>query len=139
MPIDLEFKNTEHDAEVRIEDDGKVAYAYLLLYGKIVGDIWLYNVGDSPVTPEWTDKEKIPFSNPKEFVRNEDVLPIQSPSDVTLEWGRAPNGDLQAVIYLRDKKHALLCPEAKPGWCRLAAKAGPLAKPLDDAPSEPRD
>ncbi|MEL6732644.1 MAG: hypothetical protein AAFP83_16055, partial [Bacteroidota bacterium] len=28
---------------VVIEDDQKVAYAYLLHQGKIVGDVWLYN------------------------------------------------------------------------------------------------
>jgi hypothetical protein len=37
------------DRQVVLEDDGRVAYAYLLERDAIVADVWLYNIGEDPV------------------------------------------------------------------------------------------
>ena len=67
------------------EDDGKVAYAYLLDDGRIVADVWLYN---------------------------------RAAGQITLH------------VLIRGQLHATLAPGTKPGWCKLAAKDGPLASVL---------
>ncbi len=52
-----------------IEDDGKVAYAYLYDAEKrIVSDVWLYNRGENPATIDWSDRSKLPFQNPAGYV-----------------------------------------------------------------------
>src|ERR687898_201513 len=57
------------------EDDGKVAYAYLLDDGRIVADVWLYNRAAAPEAPEWRDRSKAPFLNPRGFTSEVPFLP----------------------------------------------------------------
>ena len=49
----LQFRSPDPRYSVVIEDDGRVAYAYLLHDDEIVGDVWLYNHGPAPAEPEW--------------------------------------------------------------------------------------
>lgn len=44
------FCSTEPEYSVVIEDDDKVCYAYLYFNKEIIGDVWLYNNVESPVT-----------------------------------------------------------------------------------------
>jgi hypothetical protein len=116
--------------KVAVEDDDRVAYAYLLRDGRVVGDVWLYNRGLPPAAPEWHDRSKAPFANPRGFARAATVNPIRSVDDVRVEW-IVERGELErAKVYLRGKLLALLAPGARPGWCRNAVKDGPLAKRL---------
>lgn len=117
-----------------LEDDGKVAYAYLLVDGVISGDVWLYNVSDAPEDPEWHDPDRLPFLNPRRFVDEEIFEPINNMDSVTVKWHDGPGGR-QATLELNGRTHAILRPGSKPGWCRLAVRANALARPLREAES----
>ena len=112
------------------EDDGKVAYAYLLEDGRIVGDVWLYNAAPTPDEPEWRDRSKAPFLNPRRFASAEPFRPATEEADVDLSWTKDPEGNLILRISLHGAYHAMLTPGSKPGWCRLAVNDGPLASVL---------
>ena len=132
MPMLLEYWNDELGAKVVFDDDGKTGYAYLIVGEKVVGDVWLYNVGESPQNPEWPDRDKMPFANPAGFASEERFEPIRDPNEIAVEWIVDSDGLSQVRVSLKGLEHALLRPGAKPGWCRLAVKPSPVAKPLND-------
>ena len=44
------------------EDDGEVAYGYMMIDKNIVSDVWLYNTADTPTTSPWRDgADELPF------------------------------------------------------------------------------
>jgi hypothetical protein len=43
------------DWEVIVEDDDRVAYAYLVREGRIIADVWLYNRLLAPWRPPWNE------------------------------------------------------------------------------------
>jgi len=113
---------------VVIEDDGKVAYAYLLKEEHIIGDVWLYNQAETPADPDWTDKESLPFLNGQEFVRD-NITPILNVDEVRVEW----TDDLEVggvLLYIRDQFTAKLTINSKPGWSTNVTKDGPLARTI---------
>jgi len=63
----LRLDSPDGRLSVMLEDDGRVAYAYLLQDGKVVGDVWLYNVVETPERVDWKDRSQMPFLNPKRF------------------------------------------------------------------------
>lgn len=133
MPMLLEYRNNESGAKVVFDDDGKTGYAYLIIEEKMVSDVWLYNVGEPPSHPEWPDRDKMPFSNPAEFVSGEKFDPLNEPGEIALNWQTDSNGLQRVIVTLRGIVHAVLQPGAKPGWCRLAVKTSPIARPLNEA------
>lgn len=112
---------------VVIEDDDRVAYAYLLDNdNKIVGDVWLYNVEPAPDRLELLDgPEMMPFLNPKEFCSMESISRITYDSNVI-----CVANDGYVSIEVDGLLVARLKAGAKPGWSRLACKHGPLALKL---------
>lgn len=128
------FQNDEDSYSVVFDDDGRVAYAYLLNpAGSIVGDVWLYNRCSTPVESEWKDPEKMPFANPQAYVNESDQDAFQvvdSISDVKVDWCNEAE-KVKARIYIRNKYFASLVEGAKPGSSLLAGKDGPLAKVLN--------
>jgi hypothetical protein len=123
----------DHDTlpyRVVVEDDERVAYAYLLREGRIVTHVWLYNHGPTPVEPEWRDRSKMPFMNPKGYAVGGIVRPIASDDEVHVEWNERDAVIDDVSVYIRGEPIAKLSPGAKPGWCIYAAKDGPLAKVL---------
>lgn len=58
------------DGKPIVEDDGKVAYAYLLKGNDIISDVWLYNQQRTPDTIDWTNKVDMLFLNPKNYILN---------------------------------------------------------------------
>jgi hypothetical protein len=117
---------------VVFEDDWKAAYAYLRDPAKsIVSDVWLYNAKDTPETPEWPDRTKMPYANPKGFALDEPPPVVQRPEDVTVTWiGDGTQLD-HADVKLNGLLYGRLAPGAKPGWAKLAGREGPLALPLE--------
>ena len=114
---------------VGIEDDGKVAYAYLLHGERIVGDVWLYNVAETPESVSFRDPEHMPFLNPRAFCRPDAQIPRLGPeSNVRCVWTSS-----HVDLFLDDDWIARLREGARPGWSKLAARSGPLARPLADA------
>ncbi|MCC8967306.1 hypothetical protein H8A95_34520 [Bradyrhizobium sp. Pear76] len=118
---------------VIIEDDGRVAYAYLLdCDGRIRSDVWLYNRCQTPVEPEWYDPTRMPFANPAPFATDDlSFSPPDSPGDITVEWGDSDSPD-DANVFISGKHFARLRVGMKPGWSALAAKDGPLAQVLKE-------
>lgn len=112
---------------VVVDDDGRVAYAYLRDGEQIVADVWLYNRCETPQTPTWADRSKHPFVNPASFARENDLGPLTSEQQVRIEWG-----DGAADIYLHGRLWATFRSGDKPGSCVLATRNGPLAKVLEN-------
>lgn len=125
----LRFDNSTSRRAVVLEDDGRVAYAYLLEEGKIVGDVWLYNVGPSPDEVDWGRRDAMPFENPRSLGTDRGTLRLSADSAVNCQWSQ--EGDV--TVFLDGVALARLAPGSTPGWSRLAIKDGPLARPLTDS------
>jgi hypothetical protein len=122
------FLSPDGHAAVVVEDDGRVAYAYLCdAAGAIRADVWLYNRCPAPLEPEWSDRNAAPYANPIAFIdQTTDFSPPRSAADVAVEWSWQERA-LTANIFLSRTLSARLMHGSKPGWSRLAAKDGPLA------------
>lgn len=108
---------------VVVEDDGKVAYAYLHDPSHaIIGDVWLYNRGPTPKSVDWANRDLLPFANPQDFASATTIEPLQREADVMVQWKRASGQPLQANLYIRGELFAVLKDGSTPGWSRLAAK-----------------
>ena len=114
--IEAQFSSVDGAHAVVIEDDGRVAYAYLLdADGKICGDVWLYNRGPAPKEPEWTDREKAPFANPEAFIAPAaELSPPTSADGFSVEWRRAESTSGRGVVGRSPEK-----PNEYPrfAWC----------------------
>jgi hypothetical protein len=111
---------------VVLEDDGRVAYAYLTDGGKIVADVWLYNIAPTPERVDWRDKTQMPFLNPKKFCKQESFPRITEQSNVVCT-ARAG----QVYVTIDGQLIARLEANVRPGWSKLASRNGPLALPLE--------
>ncbi len=123
-------KKSHCDYVLVVQDDGKVAYAYLLLRDEIIGEVWLYNQHPSPHKPNWEDKARMPFLNPRAYVRPVRFDPLRSANDIEVIWHEKGNDLHHAEVRLRGEQFALLWPGSKPGCSLLAAKDGPVANVL---------
>lgn len=123
------FESGDGTHSVVLEDDGRVAYGYLLEAGVIVSDVWLYNRGVAPDTPEWTSADaEMPFANSRQYAAQEPFTHVRDISECWVEWGCYDGEHIAALVRIRDRVHALLAEGEKPGYCRLAHRSGPLAK-----------
>src|SRR5215216_2635703 len=77
--------------------------------------------------PEWRDRSKAPFLNPRGFTSDEPFPPAADESEVEFSWSRNDQGQTALQVFIRGECHAMLAPGSKPGWCKLATKNGPLA------------
>jgi len=123
------FCNLNTSYSLIIEDDERVAYAYLMKEEDIIGDIWLYNQIPPPIIVDWEDTDDMPFLNPKEYVK-ECIPPIINENAIELKWTLIDNNETvkEVDIYINKKLIAKLSPESKPGWSKVVTKDGPLAK-----------
>ena len=77
----------------------------------------------------------MPFANPAGYALDSMKGIITRENDVTLSWMRNDNGITCVQILVNGELLAVLAPKTKPGWCRNAAKDGPLAKTLGTRPT----
>lgn len=135
-PVLLTFAH-ESGCSVVIDDDGRVAYAYLRgPEDDIIGDVWLFNRIASKTPVDWTDPTQAPFLNPPELARPfEGKLP--SVKDLSVEW-TLDGPLLLADVHVRGQLLARLSPGSTPGWNVLALVAGPCAQPFP-SPDEDDD
>jgi hypothetical protein len=126
LQIHCEF---DHHYSVLIQDDGRVAYAYLYEGEDIIGDVWLYNQQAAPTISFWRT-EDMPFLNPAEYLSKDAAIPpIETESDIRCEWTESLNdGLIEVGISIRGKFIASITSGSKPGWSVLVAKDGPLAQ-----------
>jgi hypothetical protein len=127
----LEFRHAQTGCSVVIDDDGRVAYAYLRdPDGEIIGDVWLYNRVTEPA--DWSDPSQAPFPNPPSHARPLDRPLPSGPGDFAVQW-LVDDQLLLAEVSLHGSRLARLSPGAAPGWSVLATAEGPCALPwLDD-------
>jgi len=138
MPSTELYVCIQHDVtdyEVIVEDDGRVAYAYLFQGEKMLAAAWLYNRCITPDAPEWKvtalERHPIPFANSKEFAIDEE-LPVFTTDDVSCSWEWEGDTLISIEVLLRDRLFARLQPGVMPGWSRLAKKDSPVAKVLGE-------
>jgi hypothetical protein len=125
----LRFDHSETGIAVVLEDDDRVAYAYLLEGDRVVGDVWLYNVLEPPETTNWEDTSAMPFLNPRDLCQPEKPQRLTSNSRIQCVWfDTGVEVSVDGVLWARLERGS------KPGWSRLAARPGPLAIPLDSPP-----
>jgi hypothetical protein len=128
MSFECSFAARGVDYELRIEDDGRVCYAYLFdSDGKICGKVWLYNRGPSL---RWFDAARgVPPRNPKQFVADTPFTLPKSGDDFSAQWSYEGNVPY-ARIFIRKDLIGILAPGTNPGWSALAKEDGPVAKVL---------
>jgi len=134
MTCDGKFIDAESGFSVVFDDDGKVAYSYMLDQDEsIIADVWLYNRCEAPSEPEWRDPDNMPFANPVGFVKDEVKMVVANNiEDVRVDWNLSGDNLIQASVYIRKSLVAILVEGAKPGWSSMALKDGPLAKVLEN-------
>jgi hypothetical protein len=112
-----------------VEDDGRVAYAYLVENEEdITGHVWLYNQLATPTNTVWIESE-MPFLNPIEYIgSNQNTKPLTESSEIVVRWELSQNNIIIANLYIRDTLIAKLSPQDFPGWSTMVIKDGPLAK-----------
>lgn len=121
----LRFDEPKGRRSLVLEDDGRVAYAYLQDGDSVVGDVWLYNVGQDPESVDWRDRSAMPFQNPAKYCTAEVLPRLRPDSDISCRWS-----DQGVTVSVAGLVWARLEKGARPGWSRRAQIAGPLAKPL---------
>lgn len=128
--VDGIFTDHKSGFSVIFDDDGRVAYAYLLdEQGSMVADVWLYNCCETPEQPEWASPDNMPFANSLAFSRDHTSFSgVGDISDVSIHW--PDSQDIEAQVNIRGELFARLVEGSKPGWCCMAKKDGPLAKVL---------
>jgi hypothetical protein len=121
------FADAQGRCAVLVEDDGRVAYAYLLdPDGVVCGDVWLYNRCEAPLEPEWRNRGLAPFANPVGYAVAAPLFPLpQTGSEIQVEW----SGD-HADVMVDGTLVARLAQGLRPGFSIQALKDGPLAKVL---------
>lgn len=125
----LGFTHAETGCSLVIDDDGRVAYAFLRGPDEeIIGDVWLYNRVPCDAPPDWTDASQAPFLNPPALARPLDGPP-PGPSELDVRW-TLDGPLLLADVLVRGELLARLSPGSAPGWNVLALAAGPCAQPF---------
>ena len=129
----LDFASPCGAYKLTFEDDGKVAYAYLKGNGSIVGDVWLYNRCLTPDSPEWGDRSRIPFANPREFAASAGhVTRPGDVGDVLVEWEYESGSERPvAYVYVFEDLYGVVGVGDKPGYARHAIKSGRLARVME--------
>jgi hypothetical protein len=127
----FQFDNAALGYSVIIDDDDRVAYAYLIYDDSVVGDVWLYNCGQSPDLPEWHDRGSAPFCNPREYAGDTRFSQIDNLGEVSVTWIQTDGALTSANVFIRGEMIARLAPGKKPGWSLNASKDGPLAYVLN--------
>jgi hypothetical protein len=114
---------------VVVDDDGRVAYAYLLRNGKITTDVWLYNRVPPPDDFDPAERGSPP-RNPAKYCVVPPPEPIHAEREVEVVW-EAPGGEVKSVsLLIRGAPAARLAPNVRPGWSAGAARDGPAARVL---------
>ncbi len=128
----LRYRFAESEYSAVIEDDGRVAYGYLLLDGKILGDVWLYNRVDAPAENQWRRPARMPFLNSRDYIDLASHVRFDDQTAIRMQWIEESEDGPHATIYYHSEIVAKIYVHSKPGRCRAAAKDGPLARVLSN-------
>lgn len=126
----LESSDRESGLLGRFEDNGRVAYLYLLEEERIIGEVWVYNRAPAHSGPNCDDLVKGLPVNPDGYASTEPFPPIESLNDLQFWWSGDAEHEAKLTLALRGEVLAVLVPGARPGWSRQAIRDGPLARVL---------
>ena len=131
MDVLLEF-DLENDYCVVIDEDDDVCYAYLKRKDEGVSHVWLYNRGETPLTPPWKEPgEPRPVKNSAEYVSEEAFSPPSEEDAFSVSLHTKPDrSSFYVDILIGGVCYGRLAPGVTPGWARLAKASNPLASPL---------
>jgi hypothetical protein len=122
--ISYEFVEPDGKRRVVLDDDGSVAYAYLFEDEKIVGDVWLYNVGETPEEIDWGNRDALPFPNPKPYSADLSIKRLRDIEARCFWTDRGADITFDGVLFARLERGAM------PGWSLNARVDGRLARVL---------
>jgi hypothetical protein len=127
----IESQASDGKTTALFEDNGKVAYCYIIEDGKIISDVWLYNRETAPLSKPWKFGVPPPYLNPIAYSEKINRLPKEN-EDVQIEWD-IKDGTPIAVMSIFGEKFGYLSSLTKPGFARLALKDGPLARTMQSS------
>lgn len=114
-----------------IEDDTKVAYAYLLKGENVVSDVWLYNSEETPKNIDWNDIDNAPFLNPSTYANNvKEKIGKETLESIDIQWSILET--IKVKISLKNGIIVVLEEGKLPGWSNNVIKSGPLALKLEE-------
>jgi len=129
--LTLNFKSPCNLFVLTFEDNNRVAYAYLKSEGKIVGDVWIYNRCETPNSPEWTDRNNIPFANCNGYMSEGGLMKREVEiDDVLVDWEQDKTGPI-AYVYIFEDLYGVVGINDKPGYARFAIKDSKIAKVME--------
>lgn len=108
-----------------LEEDERTCYAYLCVDGRIVSDVWLYNLPGVPDEPTWNweNSDDLPFPNRRQNIVEGESLRLGKDNEMSCAWDqRGVNLFVDGVLAAR------LESDVRPGWSRLVAVDSPLGK-----------
>lgn len=115
------------DQSVVLQDDDRVAYAYLVDRITVVSFVWLYNVSLPPAFPSSLDGP--PHNSAPHYTGAQSLPRLTATSAVHCRWGvDGVSIDVDSAPWARLKFGA------RPGWSILVEVPGPLGLPLASAP-----
>ena len=123
-----------------------VVWAYLYFHGKIISDVWLYNLVEAPEDFQSQRNQRGtdgPPLNTVQYIMNPQLVPQNPKTEISVIYRDTPDGIFQAEIAVCRIDHktapiifAVLREGEKVGWCRNAKESGPCAKSLSKAIDE---
>ena len=121
------FAHQENKYSLIIEDNGKVAYAYLLENGDIISEVWLYNNGES-LYDNWDSisEDDLPIQNLPIFIEHF-TLPIKEDSDVNLKW-IVEDSFVRVFVFIRQELIAILSSNEEIGSSTSISVDTPIAR-----------
>lgn len=126
----FDFSDPISKYTLTIEDNGSVAYAYLLDGDEIVSDVWLYNHGLPSDRADWNNPKGGPFKNVFPYIAHGIFKPLTDATEMRVEWLHEGDSCIGVKLFVRGELFAFLKPGERPGQSKLIEKDGPLGKVL---------
>jgi hypothetical protein len=124
----MEYIFNHNGVAVVVEDEDDFCWGYYMTGDKITGDVWLFNIGETPDVPPWADGKRLPCQNPSENCYPHNIsLPIVE-SDFYVEFNDIKG---TAGIYFRELLIGVLSEGWHPGYSSFAKIDSGLAKAMD--------
>ncbi|WP_417355452.1 hypothetical protein [Flavobacterium sp.] len=123
------FSEKKDIFSVIIDDDGSVAYAYLLEGNNIISDLWLYNSGKTKYE-DWENisEKDLPLQNLDCYIITK-IKSITNDNDIDVEWYIEGNS-VKVEIYIHNKLIGILNSTSKVGFNTLVSEDTPIAKKI---------
>lgn len=126
----MEYFFHENDITIVVEVEPDKCIAYYYAGEKITGDVWLFNIGETPEKPPWKQGGPPPYQNSSEYCYpHKIILPIIE-SDFDTLFPDDDNPDRSVKIYFRGLLIGLLADNWRPGYSTFARLDSGVAKTM---------